>query len=339
MSKASAETTDPPKAETATGTGPAPSTRQQKLDKEQQKEEIQQLPHAERLAALKHSALEVRSQWKLEEQRRQERHRQLIEDYKKHKEEKFRREKEERQRRLQELRKKNQQCSTTFSSAASFGFLDDDDEYRELMEKYGDKLRMVVPPSHNTSFATTMQFSTVSSGASTDMPLPRKPGVPRTARGKRPGQIWKKPKTKIEGTDGEDSATAKPPMSPQSLHSTRQLPQVGLGNTTGSTADKAALLSTAVPLPPVSDACRSLMPRKDKVRKRQQSLLKSTEVVFYKQQMKAHLARILNAVELTFDGSVPKHWKAATANLSNPLAPAMTDGTMTSVVTTAPSSH
>lgn len=48
----------------------------------------------------------------------------------------------------------------------------------------------------------------------------------------------------------------------------------------------------------MSEPERSLMPRKNELRKVQQELLKSTDVSIYKVHLKKHLQRILDAVEL-----------------------------------------
>jgi len=62
---------------------------------------------------------------------------------------------------------------------------------------------------------------------------------------------------------------------------------------------------------------RSLMPRKETLRRKQQTLLKKTDVVFYRHHMRRHFQRILEAVESTFNDTTKK--KKVNMNLSKPL--------------------
>jgi len=86
--------------------------------------------------------------------------------------------------------------------------------------------------------------------------------------------------------------------------------------------------SVAPPLPPASAPCTpprreatgpevSLMPRKEMLRQRQQTLLKKSDVLFYKQEMRAHFEKIQEAVEFTFLDSTKK--KRPNMNLAKPV--------------------
>lgn len=62
----------------------------------------------------------------------------------------------------------------------------------------------------------------------------------------------------------------------------------------------------------------SLMPRKELLRKKQQALLKKTDVAFYRQHMRRHFDKILEAVELTFDSSTRQRQRVM-VNLAKPV--------------------
>merc|ERR1711957_940591 len=62
---------------------------------------------------------------------------------------------------------------------------------------------------------------------------------------------------------------------------------------------------------------RSLMPKKELLRKKQQALLRKTDVTFYRKQMNSHFKKILEAVELTYtDASAKK--SQTSLNLAKP---------------------
>merc|ERR1711939_946358 len=63
---------------------------------------------------------------------------------------------------------------------------------------------------------------------------------------------------------------------------------------------------------------RSLMPRKDALRKFQQALIKNTDVAFYKVHLKRQFRRILEATELTFNDTATRR-EQASWNLAKPL--------------------
>lgn len=63
---------------------------------------------------------------------------------------------------------------------------------------------------------------------------------------------------------------------------------------------------------------RSVMPRKDTLRKFQQEILKKTDVSFYKNHMKKQLRRILEATELTYSDTSARR-EQASWNLAKPL--------------------
>ncbi|CAE8584352.1 unnamed protein product [Polarella glacialis] len=171
------------------------------------------------------------------------------------------------------------------------------------MDRYGSRLRVPsLPPSQTSSTMTSIIEG--SHGYSIDSApriTPRKrPRVPKTPRVRQPsGQLSSRQAE--PPLDGLEDMTAIAEAS-----SPRQLPRVSgvgspeVGRSSFLTAVPAPgvspgkVASPAVPLPPVVHAHGSLMPRKDQLRKQQQALLKSTEVVFYKRQMKACVSRKVN---------------------------------------------
>jgi hypothetical protein len=289
MSKGFDQSGDPPKAATTTGDIPA-------TPRGRRVEEVR--PNGDKLTVMKQSAQEVHARWKMDERKQQERQLALAEAYKQRKKELAEQSREERHRRLARL--KTAPHVNSCSSLAMSSELAIDEEYRSLLEKYGNKLKVPpLPLSHTTSVvthATTSVLSQESSAHTISSPTSSRPPVPR----------FRKPQAKVDDKVILNTVGSSPTKSGRP-----HLPAI-----TGPTPPSGQ----AGPSPPASEALRSLMPRKELLRKQQQQLLKSTDVVFYKKQMKAHLNRILAAVELTFDGTAPKRWKAATQNLANPEA-------------------
>ncbi|CAE8586643.1 unnamed protein product [Polarella glacialis] len=341
---------EPPKAESATG--PAAPPPREPLEARSARARLEPdfgarkhstgeaLTEGEQLALLKQYNHEAERRTKRLATRELERQRQLAEDYRDRSKARAEQARQERQQRLSSLRRSanaSASSASCLSQELSIG-----EEYRDLMDRYGSRLRVPsLPPSQTSSTMTSIIEG--SHGYSIDSApriTPRKrPRVPKTPRVRQPsGQLSSRQAE--PPLDGLEDMTAIAEAS-----SPRQLPRVSgvgspeVGRSSFLTAVPAPgvspgkVASPAVPLPPVVHAHGSLMPRKDQLRKQQQALLKSTEVVFYKRQMKAHLQRILAAVELTFDDSSPEHWKAATSNLAKPRNFAHIDsGNMSSIL-------
>eukprot|EP00931_Biecheleriopsis_adriatica_P022171 TRINITY_DN14320_c0_g1_i1.p1 TRINITY_DN14320_c0_g1~~TRINITY_DN14320_c0_g1_i1.p1 ORF type:complete len:258 (-),score=68.29 TRINITY_DN14320_c0_g1_i1:194-967(-) len=87
-----------------------------------------------------------------------------------------------------------------------------------------------------------------------------------------------------------------------------------------SKRNKASVKGSVSQLPPLKESSRSVMPKKEMLRRKQQDMMKGSEVVFYKEQMKAHMNRILAAVELTFGGNSVQEWKNKCSGLAKPKA-------------------
>lgn len=64
---------------------------------------------------------------------------------------------------------------------------------------------------------------------------------------------------------------------------------------------------------------QSLMPKKELLRKRQQEILRKTEIVHYRSHMRKHFQRILDAVELTYSDSSGSKAKDVHRNLAKPI--------------------
>lgn len=167
-----------------------------------------------------------------------------------------------------------------------------DDEYRTLLEKYGDRLRMPrIPPlawkqrSVMSSESARSQKPQIPKQRQRAMPTAIKAGI--TARTGNPGG----------GTDKKKASIAiVPPGASAALPALKTgKPSAPVSPTAAEAAAAPADAEDEIP-----EWQRSVMPRKEALRKFQQSLIKNTEVSFYKSHMKKHLRRILEATETTF---------------------------------------
>eukprot|EP00440_Ansanella_granifera_P029852 gb/GFBE01032425.1/.p1 GENE.gb/GFBE01032425.1/~~gb/GFBE01032425.1/.p1 ORF type:complete len:289 (+),score=37.60 gb/GFBE01032425.1/:1-867(+) len=253
----------------------------------------------EQLSSLKHSNVSTYKQWQTQEERKREKERALAEAYRDYKEKQAEEAREGRRRRLAEL----QHSSVSSSREESY----QDGEYAVLMQKYGHRIRVQVPP-----LPSLESSSILSSCESTSTLVPKRPPVPRTERATQPKlEELRKSVLVARRQAEEDKEDGQSPS-----HASRA-PRMSLapGALAAVPTDKAPTL------PPVQKKCfQSAMPKKERLRQKQQSLLKATGVVFYKSQMKAHMQRILTAVELTFDKNGPQVWKDRTRNLARPRA-------------------
>lgn len=255
---------------------------------------------AERLAVLKQiNNLAKKQQEKVESQTKAKQ-RALIEEYKERAEKKVEADREERRRRLEKLR------SRSVSSTVASQELSEDDEYAELMRMYGNRIRLHLPqlPPLESSMMSHSE-----SANSLVAKLKKKPRVPRTRRGK-PGQdalsTFRKTIIDVVRTQQDDDEEG-----------------VSKSKRNKSVALRASVAAPKVmQLPPLKESKRSMMPKKEILRRRQQEMLKKSDVVFYKDQMKAHMNRILAAVELSFDNDTMHDWKDKCSNLAKPRATA-----------------
>lgn len=309
-----------------------------------------ELPEAdlERMAALRSGLRESRAQREQRAEQQRQKDREMVEAWKARREEEAARLKEERRERLQRL----QACKTPRANPEDLG----DQEYRELMAKHGSKLRSPrAPPgletagsSQVTSAGGLLSSRSLEESVPSVPPPPRKPPVPPAPGPRRPvgglatqaaeaALIARSPAAtagsrRMSGVPegpvgpGRGSVTsgsgglvgALPPVSPG------RGPGMGVGEheaaSLGLGASGALALAAEDGGGPVLGPHRSLMPKKDRLRKKQQELMKKTDVVFYRHHMRRHFQRILEAVELTFSDTSRK--KKANMNLSKPLTAA-----------------
>ncbi|CAE7616565.1 CTSC [Symbiodinium natans] len=123
----------------------------------------------------------------------------------------------------------------------------------------------------------------------------------------------------------QSALSSAAPLSPRSPQSPRS-PRSPLASSSASPSPR----KPAVPKPPAQRAAarppeeapsakQPQMPRKEHLRATQHQLLKSCGVVVYKQQMKAHFRRILEAVEVGY-GASAGHQKKILSNLARPVS-------------------
>lgn len=238
-----------------------------------------------RMAALQSAVTDAQKQWKIDEETRLEMERKLADAWKQRAEESQSRAREERHRRLAAL------SSSSSSKCPPNLEFTEAGEYASHMEKYGHKIRVALPAIPGPDSA-----SVSSASQQAPMPLPRKPSVPKSPR--RAADSLKVFRRQIRAiikknqpSDEEESASNAEHGTSQKTPRTRKAP-------TAASSAQATLPTTS--LPPVAEHSRSLMPKKESLRRRQKTLLKKTPVVFYRQEMKEHMDKILAEVELTF---------------------------------------
>mmetsp|Transcript_9878 Transcript_9878/g.27632 ORF Transcript_9878/g.27632 Transcript_9878/m.27632 type:complete len:278 (-) Transcript_9878:143-976(-) len=248
-----------------------------------------------------------------------------------------------------------------------------DEETRNLMAKYGRKLRTPRLPVVEAGDSQSLTASALSAHSATlgvsvppVPPPPKKPPVPTAPRPRRVAAVAasagmaSRPSpsvasaasavaaaasTRAASAPRRGSAEAGPPprMSgpgavPTALPPVLATPRGGGPSGTGAGEHEAsAAAGAATPVGAGSGGAaaassaagaegaeqetlgphRSLMPRKETLRRKQQTLLKKTDVVFYRHHMRRHFQRILEAVESTFNDTTKK--KKVNMNLSKPL--------------------
>jgi len=242
---------------------------------------------AERLAALKHANALSKKQWEVRESQKAARQKALIEEYKERAAKKCEREREERRRRLDDL-----QARSVSTAAVSLETSAEDDEYAELMRMYGNRIRVHVPE------LSVAESSVMSKSESSNSLVPKKPRVPKIVR-------------KIDALKSFREGIA------EAVKRNNEEAEEGVRK---SKRNKASVKGSVSQLPPLKESSRSVMPKKEMLRRKQQDMMKGSEVVFYKEQMKAHMNRILAAVELTFGGNSVQEWKNKCSGLAKPKA-------------------
>jgi len=296
---------------------------------------------AERCAAARRVVLEKRQEIQQVAERQRQKEFEMAEAYKKRAEAIVERSREARRQDLARLRAAGgqHQASSMFLSCTRSSQFDEeltqDESYRELLDKYGDRLRVPRPPPPPL-LSSTDSCWTSTSPRERSQRSQGKPSIPRVSR----------PRQALPAA----AAQLMAPQSPgRTSFSTGAAPAGGAGASSarnsmvpGASAPGAAVPGhgegkrlTAVDrrsqsfLPgsggiavedseqEVPEPDRSLMPRKEQLRKKQQALLKKTDVVFYRRHMKDHFRKILKAVELTFADAASAKQQAAW-NLAKP---------------------
>lgn len=294
----------------------------------------------ERLNALRRRNNEARLQREREATFQQQKDVQLAEDYALRKRAII----EEQASARQALLAQQSQMSSKMSSRSPRSRipLDDelaeDEEFRELFERYGDRLRVPHPPPPRPTRNRTQS--------------PRKAAVPVQLQPRKPEAPSQNGVTTALAKEEEVVAAAARAAAPRRMSSSGQdVAASGISGHPGGRASASAghgntaagrMSGSGAALPPISAATprgvvnseeqcvgnavtedeipepdRSLMPKKELLRKKQQALLKKTEVTFYKHQMNAHFQKILQAVEQTYT-ETNKKASQASLNLAKP---------------------
>lgn len=272
---------------------------------------------AERLVQLKKENLECRQRRERADEQQRKKQEAMAEAWKQHRAEVAAKDKEERRIRLAKLEGQRERSlmlqqsrSLTLSDADEFM----DEEYQVLLEKYGDKVRVpTLPPTSLKQHSTCSTATTASAKreSSAKAALPTRPG----------GRAIKRRLAKPVVAAG--GAAARPNLTK------RQMAQEVAAEKRGERPQQHTVGAGA--LPPLSHTLseddvdsevpepeRSLMPRKETLRKFQQALLKKTDVSFYKSHMKKHLRKILEAAEVTFSDHEARKMQG-NWNLAKPL--------------------
>lgn len=316
---------------------------------------------AERLAHLRKENLEFRQGREKAEEKRRKKNEEMCEAWKKRKEEIARAKEEERRIQLLRLEGQKERSTTLKDNSLTFSDQEEivDEEYRMLLEKYGDRVRVPrVPPNPWKQRSVT----STESGRNRSREEPRKPTLPRSRT--RPTAIMTNLSATVGAAEGGSSSSTaqagsgsgvdkkKAPLSARASMGGQPSPHVGAGmlpslspggaatsarapvtpargnvaatpshHTAGlnSGTDALSALAGDSAVDEIPEPERSLMPRKDGLRKIQQALIKKTDVSFYKSHMKKHFRKILEATEVTFSDYSSRR-QQATWNLAKPLS-------------------
>lgn len=305
---------------------------------------------AERLAQLRKDNLEFRQEREKDEERRRKRNQEMAEAWKIHQTEMVAKVKEERRIQLARLEGRNDRSMTLKDRSLTLSEKEAeivDEEYRMLLEKYGNRVRVPrVPPS---PWKTRSVSSVDSPRSRSNYDVQRKL---RAKPKQRPAPTSANEVGAVTAGGGSSSAAAPSRSSaPEKKHPLRDamgqeiktkaptpgrasiiiqqpggavaLPALATAaaprpNAAGTGAGADALVGDSV-MSEVPEPERSLMPRKDTLRKFQQQLLKKTDVSFYKNHMKRHFRRIVEATEVTFSDYNTRR-QQANWNLAKPLS-------------------
>jgi len=253
--------------------------------------EAEEEAEGDRHNALLSSVRQTKKEWKEAELKKKERDRALAQAWKERNDLMMEEARRDRQNRLEELSKMD--SNSRMSSQWSRSVLSEDAEYAPLLEKYGHKIRVNVPALPPLDSSASKEAAVI---------IPKRPRVPKTKRPqKSPLQEFRRSAAQRRSMMQVEAEKKSPQRSSAALRLTQMIQPV---------------TPSSPKLP--REAAKSQMPRKDNLRRYQQQLLKNREIVAYKPAMKAHMQRILAAVELTFEKSSPKQWKEKTSNLVKP---------------------
>jgi len=308
---------------------------------------------AERLAALRKENTERRLQNEQHAERHRAKQREMAKAYKKRADEQAQKSREARRQRLADL---HAQSRSTTHRSVNEGYDSEDEEYLELLKKYGNRVRVPLPPPDLPTDSPRRERS-----------IERKPGLPRRPGAKsRPGAVATPRKSLKVGAEGHCcapkacSAAGSGGVGPEAGQPILSMSVPGGGTTahampgrlsTGVVCPNSARLgqppssargsvadcnNTALPIIPeqharqstvqstslagaVPEPERPLMPRKENLRRKQQALMKETNVVFYRRNMKEQFDKILMAAEVGFNDTVARR-EQASWNLAKPMS-------------------
>ncbi|CAE8681462.1 unnamed protein product [Polarella glacialis] len=252
----------PPKANDApTGSGAPEDTGKGSLPLKPEKP-LTEMTEAERFAYLRRSVKKARLRRKLDDTRKQSRESSLVEAYLQHRQQDAAQAKDERRQNLAQLRLQlHQQASSSSRNCSRSAWTLEDS-----VSPFGEDSQDVLFDTSCLSRASVQRFESLQSSCALTM-TQQSFGSVRVSTPRKP-------------------AVPRHLISPSSRPGS-QLPSVRL-----------TPQSPAAPMPE-TQASESLMPRKEVLRREQQALLKKTDVIIYKDQMKEHFQKILNAVEIT----------------------------------------
>lgn len=290
----------------------------------------------ERLNALRRKNNEVRLRREKEAATQQQKNQQLAEEYAQRKKAISEEQAYVRQERLAHLSymsSKRSQMTDQSRMLLEEEFADDE-EFRDLFQRYGHKLRVPMPPPSLMSARSRGDNSR----------RPAVPSQPRKTNATSDGSAKMVSPGPVEAAAAAAKASAPRRASTvghdggANVHSSgaRASASAGHGNvaaTAGGTGGALPAIDGKSPRgivgtdehapgatetdDEIPEPDRSLMPRKENLRKQQQALLRKSDVTFYKQQMNAHFQKILQAVEMTYSESSKKKSQAA-LNLAKP---------------------
>lgn len=283
---------------------------------------------AERLVQLRKENLEFRLARERDEERQQRKKEEMVEAYKSRQAENAARVKEERQVRLARLEGQRER-SIMKSKELSVALSEKEEEimdehYLELLEKYGDRIRVprITPLAWKNR--SVMSSDSSRSGLKTEesqmstLELRKHKRLRSGGAGNpcvRAGGLFSMKKKQQSHAQSSSASAA-------AASGTAALPALKTGGAKPNAAvigtEPAAGVATEASETEIPEPERPLMPRKNKLRQNQLQLLKKTEVSFFKSHMKKHFRKILEATEVPFTDKETRRIHA-TWNLAKPL--------------------